>query len=57
MTVIEYALVRAAAQRMGPDELLAAMKLADLADDGIESAKLALERMIYDAFFRKGESR
>jgi hypothetical protein len=51
MTVFQFALVRAAAKRMEPHELKAAMKLADLADDGVESAWKALERMVDEVLF------
>jgi hypothetical protein len=51
MTVFQFALVRAAAKRMEPHELQAAMKLADLADKGVESAWKALERIVDEVLF------
>jgi hypothetical protein len=43
MTILQYALVRIAAQRMEPEDLEAAMKLAAAAEEGVRGARRALE--------------
>lgn len=51
MTIFEYALLRAARQRMTPAQLEIAQKAADLADAGEPGAAEILRSMVNDVLF------
>lgn len=48
MTIVEYAMYRAACQRMTPAELEIAMKAEELAEAGEPGAREMLRKMIHD---------
>jgi hypothetical protein len=48
MTIFEYALLRAARQKMTPDELGIAQRVAELAERGEPGARELLRKMVHD---------